>query len=101
MTSLNGFLPKLRKWKVHRKVYRVFIPTFKTILETVCVLELESSFLNFRYFRYFNGQLCNGRPNYGHIRHQRCQININQRFIFRFSQILFLTVFPFLRPPFW
>ena len=59
MTSLNGFLPKLRKWKVHRKVYRVFIPTFKTILETVCVLELESSFLNFRYYRYFNGQLCN------------------------------------------
>ena len=51
-------------------------------------------FPNYRYFRYFNGKLRNIRPKYGHIRHQRIQINNNHRFVFRFSQILFLTVFP-------
>ena len=51
-------------------------------------------FPNYRYFRYFNGKLRNGRPKYGHIRHQRIQINNNHRFVFRFSQILCLTVFP-------
>ena len=39
------------------------------------------------YFRYFNGKLRNGRPEYGHNRHHRLQIKKNQRFIFRFSQI--------------
>ena len=48
----------------------------------------------FRYVRYFNGKLRNGRPKYGQIRHQRIQINNNDRFVFRFSQTLCLTVFP-------
>ena len=67
----------------------------------VYCIELVLNFCNFRYFRYFKGLLCNGRPKYGHIRHQRCQINVNQRFLFRFLQIFVLTGFPFLRPPFW
>jgi len=66
-----------------------------------CVVELISHLRSFRYFRYFNGPLFNERPNYGHIRHQRVKINIFQCFVFRFSQILVLTVFPFLRRPFW
>ena len=37
------------------------------------VVELISKFRN---FRYFNDKLCNGRPLYGHIRHQRFQINL-------------------------
>jgi len=48
----------------------------------------------FRYFRYVNGKLRNGRPKYGHIRHHWIQINNNRRFAFRFSQNLRLTVFP-------
>ena len=76
-------------------------PSFTTVTETVCVVELISILRNFRYFRYFNGQLCNGRPKYGHIRHQWFQINLNQCFVFRFLQILVLTVFPFFRRPFW
>ena len=44
-------------------------------------------------FRYFNGQLRNGRPNYGHIRHQRLQIYKKWRFVFEFTQIV-LTGFP-------
>ena len=91
----------MREWKVHSIFYRVLIPTFKTISETGCVVELKSNFRNFHYFRYSNGQLCNRRQKYGHIRHQRCQINVNQRFVLRFSQILVLTGFPFLRPSFW
>ena len=57
-------------------------------------LNMCKIFPNYRYFRYFNGKLRNGRPKYGHIRHQRIQINNNHRFVFRFSQILCLTVFP-------
>merc|ERR1711963_950290 len=57
-------------------------------------LTMRNSFPNYRYFRYFNGKLRNRRPKYGHIRHQRIHINNNHRFVFRFSQILCLTVFP-------
>ena len=57
-------------------------------------LNMCKIFPNYRYFRYFNGKLRNGRPKYGHIRHQRIQINNNHRFVFRFSQTLCLTVFP-------
>ena len=101
MTSLYTFLPILREFNVNSIFYRVFSPTFISVPETFCVVELISKFRNFRYFRYFNGQLCNGRPKYGHIRHQRFQINLNQCFVFRFLQILVLTVFPFFRRPFW
>ena len=52
---------------------------------------MTSKCQNFRYFRYFNGKLRNERPKYGHVRHQRIQINKNQRFFFFFSRILFLT----------
>ena len=97
----DHFFPILRKLKVDSIFCRVFRPNFVTVPETGIVVELISNFRNFRYYRYFNGHLCNGRPKFGHIRHQRCQINVNQRFVYRFSQILFLTVFPFLRPPFW
>ena len=95
MTSLYTFLPILRKQNVNRIFYKVFSPTFISVPETFYVVELVSKCSNFRYFRYFNGQLCNGRPLYGHIRHQRFQINLNQCFVFRFLQILVLTVFPF------
>ena len=57
-------------------------------------LTMRNSFPNYRYFRYFNGKLRNRRPKYGHIRHQRIQINNNHRFLFLFFQILCLTVFP-------
>ena len=57
-------------------------------------LNMCKIFPNYRYFRYFNGELRNGRPKHGHNRHQRIQINNNHRFVFRFSQNLCLTVFP-------
>ena len=46
-----------------------------------------------------DGQSFNGRPYYGHIRHQRLQMNIYQRFVFRFLQNL-EHVFRF-GMPFW
>ena len=52
-----------------------------------------NSFRNFRYFRYFKGQSCNVGPKYCHIRNQRFQSNINQRFAFWFSQFFVSTVF--------
>ena len=100
MTTLNAFLPTLRTLNVHSIVCRVSIPTFKKSLKQFLFIVLVSNFRNFRYFRYFHGQLCHGRPKYGHIRHQQCQINVNQRFVFRFSQILVVMVFPFFRPLF-
>ena len=57
-------------------------------------LNMCKIFPNYRYFRYFNGKLRDIRLKYGHIRHQRIQINNNHRFVFRFSQILCLTDFP-------
>ena len=99
MTSLYTFLPILRKLNVNSIFFRIFSPTFISVPKTFSVVELISKFRNFRYFRYSNGQLCNGRPKYGHIRHQRFQIN--QCFVFQFLQILVLTVFPFFRRPFW
>ena len=101
MTSLYTFLLKLSKMNVNSIFYRVISPTFISVHETFCVEKLISKFRNFRYFRYFNGQLCKGRPKYGHIRHQRFQINLNQCFVFRCLQILCLTVIPFFRRPFW
>ena len=66
------------KLKTNSTFYRVFSPTFKTVLETVCVVELMS---NYRNFRYLNGQLVYVMDDLyilvcGHIRHQRCQIQI-------------------------
>ena len=63
--------------------------------------KIFSNYRYFRYFRYFNGKLRNGRPKYGYIRHQGIQINKNPRFVFRFSRILFLTVFRYFRWPYW
>ena len=94
MISPNGFLPILRKFGVDNIFHRDFSPAFKIVLETVCVVELILNFRNFRYFHYFNSQFCNRRPKYGHIPYQRCQINVNQRFVFQFSQNLVLTVSP-------
>ena len=97
----NVFLQNLRKLNVDSIVIEYVTLTLISVPETVCIVELSSIFRNFRYFRYFNGQLCNGRPLYGHIRHQRFQINLKQCFVFRFLQILILTGFPLFWQPFW
>ena len=71
-----------------------------SVTETMyCIADHKS--LKRPLFPLFNGKLRNGRPKYGHIRHQRIQINKNQRFVFRFSRILFLTVFRYFRRPYW
>ena len=57
--------------------------------------------ISFRYIRYLNGLLRNGRPRKGHIRHQRVQINTNQGFVFQISQNFILTVFRFFWRPYW
>ena len=41
----------------------------------------------------FYGQIFNGGPPYGHFRHQRLQININQSFVYRFFAIFRYNVF--------
>ena len=94
MTSFNVFSKLLKRWNVFHCFSKYFTVTATTVTKTVCEVQLTSKCQNFRYFRYFNGKLRNGRPKYGHIRHQRIQINNNHRFVFRFSQILCLTVFP-------
>ena len=71
-------------------VYEVLGHSFTPVPETVCVVELNS---NIRNSRYFNDQLCIGRPKYGHICQQRLQINIYQCFILQFSHILDLMFF--------
>ena len=98
MMSLHTFLPNWRKLNVNSLFHGVLSPSFTTVPETVCLVELISILRN---FRYFNGQLFNGRPFYGHIRHERLQINMYQCFVFQFSQIFVLTGFPFFRWPYW
>ena len=49
MTSLNAFVPSLRKLKVNSIFYREFSSTFKTVSETVCVVVLISNYCNFLY----------------------------------------------------
>ena len=95
------FFKILENWTSTVYFIEVSVLFFISAPKTFCVVELISKFRNFRYIRYFNGQLCNGRPKYGHIRHQRFQINLKQCFVFQFLQILVLTVFPFFRRPFW
>ena len=85
MTSNNVFLQNLRKLNVDSIVIEYVTLTLISVPETVCIVELTSFFLKIRYSRYFNGQLCKGPPKYGHIRHQRFQFNIKQRFVFQFS----------------
>ena len=91
MTSNDVFLRNLSKLNVDSIVIGYVTPTFISVFETVCIVELTSIFHN---VRYLNGQLCKVRPKYGHIRHQHFQINIKQRFVFQFSHILVLTGFP-------
>ena len=45
-----------------------------------------------RFFRYFAGKGCNRRKNYGHNRHQRLKIITKRCYVFRFTQMLILTV---------
>ena len=100
MTSLYTFLPNWRKLNVDCLFSGVLSSSFTTVPETVCVVEPISILRNFRYFRCFNSYLFHKGPYYGHIRHQLLHINIYQRFVFRFSQILVLTGFPVFRRPF-
>ena len=65
------------------------------MIEIVCVKYLSQKSRFIGCFRYFNGQIRNGRPNYGHIRHQRLQIYKKRRLVFEFAQIFDLTGFPF------
>ena len=70
-------------------------PSSNLVIEIVCSKDLaQKSYFN-GFFHYFNGQLRNRLPRYGHIRHQRLQIYKNWRFVLEFAQIFVLTGFPF------
>ena len=91
----NGFLHISRKRCTLECFVEYSPPTSKFVIEIVFSIDLaQKSYFN-GFFRYFNGQLRNRRPRYGHIRHQRPQIYNNRRFVFEFAQIFILTVFPF------
>ena len=97
----NGFLNILREYCTSECFDKYSPPTSNLVIEIVCSKDLaQKSYFN-GFFRYFNGQLRNRRPRYGHIRHQRLQIYKNWRFVFEFAQIFILTGFPFFRRPFW